>query len=582
MGRTIKYIRLAAVILLAAVAMCNMLNEKLHAKEAVTEELPENREEPVEQGESEDPEDPEKPEIPVETYRIEVSEPDGKNGYYRQPPEVKIYHLAEERITKYIITSAEGIKTEGVLEEKDSETVIDKELFKEGRNQLEVWGEVDGKQMEETKIYREFLVDRQPPLIALFLPRGFDTWYQRETLLSVSTKESEQGSQIEQIVCYQGERIIGSSQQEQASFVIKIPSTGGKGAAITIVATDKAGNKAQEMRTIYIDQTPPDVGIQGIQDYMITSKPLEVQFWAKEENAIQTLSTEIKWENAEHRLVQLPSSEWMRNGEAQLSRQNLTEDGIYKLSVYAADKAGYSQEKSAQIIIDKHNPVIRYVDELHNKFMREFQWEYPMEEAILDFTSYVYEIRLDGRLYQMGERVLKEGSHLFRVKAIDAAGNEAIAQANFKIDRTPPQIVFIDAEDQQTYEEEKTFHIKLENLEDMIEEISINGKEQRVNPRIKIYSFTMNEHKEHMIYVKASDKAGNQKETQIAFRIEPKRTILQKVLEPVKKVTGINKKEDKAAQKPVNKTQKHNTIFIGILIIAAVGAGLIGVYKIKK
>ena len=114
--------------------------------------------------------------------------------------------------------------------------------------------------------------------------------------------------------------------------------------------------------------------------------------------------------------------------------------------------------------------------------------------------------------------LLEEGRHTLEVKAIDAAGNTGTAKARFVIDHTPPQVVFQDVEDGKDYEEEKTFQVTLEDQEDQIDEIKINGEVQKTNKRSRIYQFTVQDLKNYEIEVKASDYAGNQAVGHIQFQ----------------------------------------------------------------
>ncbi len=52
---------------------------------------------------------------------------------------------------------------------------------------------------------------------------------------------------------------------------------------------------------VFVDRDAPKALIQGVQDYMITSKPVQVSYLAEEENVIQTVRANIlkrryRWE----------------------------------------------------------------------------------------------------------------------------------------------------------------------------------------------------------------------------------------------------------------------------------------------
>ena len=130
----------------------------------------------------------------------------------------------------------------------------------------------------------------------------------------------------------------------------------------------------------------------------------------------------------------------------------LKNDGIYHMKVLAKDISGHVSEEKFQVIIDKTNPVIRYVETLNGQQLKKFKWDYPVNQMIRDFTTYVYEMRVDGKLYHMGEVIDSEGRHRMTVKATDAAGNKAQMTADFVVDHTAPEIIFRNIEGGEAYE----------------------------------------------------------------------------------------------------------------------------------
>ena len=90
----------------------------------------------------------------------------------------------------------------------------------------------------------------------------------------------------------------------------------------------------------------------------------------------------------------------------------------------------------------------------------------------------------DGRkVYPIGTEIDTEGRHTLQVNAIDAAGNEAVARAEFVIDHTPPKIQFYQVEEGVQYEGLLNFQVDSRKKEDWIEEVLINGKRQTLKKR---------------------------------------------------------------------------------------------------
>ena len=74
------------------------------------------------------------------------------------------------------------------------------------------------------------------------------------------------------------------------------------------------------------------------------------------------------------------------------------------------------------------------------------------------------------------------------------------------------------------------FQVTLEDQEDQIDGIKINGEAQKTNKRSRIYQFTVQDLKNYEIEVKASDYAGNQAVGHMQFQVSPKKTVFQRLM----------------------------------------------------
>lgn len=509
-----------------------------------TEESSDESDEKEPQGETEgeDKEDKEdkEDEPPIECFKTVIPPEDGQNGYYMTRPEAEVCHNSERGVTRYCFTDSSGRREEGGLTEKDGSFKIGRERFLEGSNHLSVWMEDEaGKRVEEYALEKTFLVDTQPPSVRIRTPMGAEAWYQKEVFINASGEDGVRGSQIEEIACFVGSQKIGSSKEASAGFLISCASAGGKAVPVTVRVTDRAGNIARETCGLYIDQRPPRTAVEGVSDYMITSEPVEVEYRIEEENAVGKMEAGARWEDPRGRVIYLAAEEWKEEEGGKSARQTLNEDGIYQLSVSAWDQAGYEGSSKGQVIIDSEDPVIRHVDELDGQYMKSFCWEYPAEETVEDFTSYTYSVCLDGRPYHIGENILREGKHVLEVQAEDSAGNKGRAEAEFAIDRTAPRIIFGNARDGQVYEEAMNFEVSLEDQEDYIEEIRINGKLQKTTAEKKTYSYEVKESRDYEVLVKAYDRAGNCAVSRMDFTVAHKQSLLNKFAGPIRKMLGV-------------------------------------------
>ena len=531
-------------------------------------------EEPGTSGEDKD--DTEEP--PIECFKTVIPPEDGQNGYYKTRPEAEVWHNSERGVTRYCFTDSSGRREEGGLTEKDGSFKIRRERFLEGSNHLSVWMEDEaGKRVEEYALEKTFLVDTQPPSVRIQTPLGAEAWYQKEVFINASGEDGVKGSRIEEIACFVGSQKIGSSKEASAGFLISCASAGGKAVPVMVRVTDRAGNIARETCGLYIDQRPPRTAVEGVSDYMITSEPVEVKYLIEEENAVGKIEAGARWEDPRGQVIYLAAEEWKEEKGGKSARQTLNEDGIYQLSVSAWDQAGYEGSSKGQVIIDSEDPVIRHVDELDGQYMKSFCWEYPAEETVEDFTSYTYSVCLDGRPYHIGENILREGKHVLEVQAEDSAGNKGRAEAEFAIDRTAPRIIFGNARDGQVYEEAMNLEVSLENQEDYIEEIRINGKLQKTSAEKKTYSYEIKECRDYEVLVKAYDKAGNCAVSCMDFTVAHKQSLLNRFAGPIRKMLGVPVQESTKDQviREQQETVAEPIRRGGIVLLGLAGTGCI-------
>ncbi len=523
----------------------------------------------------------------IKEFEVSIPPQDGQNGYYVTRPELKVRHVSSRGTTRYCFTDGSSHKKEGELSTNGDELRVEKNWFREGRNHLSIWMEdEEGQRQEEYVLEKTFLIDTSAPSVRVQAPMGTDAWYQKEVFITVLGEDGERGSQIEEVSCFLGSRLIGSSRKSPAGFLISFASAEGKAVPVKARVRDRAGNTSEETWGFYIDQNPPRTSIEGIEDYMITSRPVEVAYRIEEENIIGEKQAGARREDPEGQVEFLEAGEWKEDAGGYSARQTLSEDGIYHLSVSACDQAGYESSGRGQVIIDSENPVIRHVDEVDGQYLKSFCWEYPAEEAVQDFTSYTYSVYLDGKPYHIGENVLREGKHVLEVKAEDAAGNMGRAEADFSIDRTAPQILFGNVKEGETYEPEKELEVSLADQEDYIEEIRINGEVQKVGGRKKYYSYSMKECGNYEIVVKACDRAGNRAVSRMDFTIARRKGLLHKFSGPLRKMLGepVRTGTEASVKQAESRSEEIPRYGLWKIILGMTGAGCIAavVYQRKR
>lgn len=535
-----------------------------------------------EKDEKEEEEHEEEQEEKLECYQMQIPEANGKNGYYISRPEIKIRHISSKGATRYCLSNPNGHITEGLIKMKGEEVILAGDVFSDGRNSLCVWmDDEEGRIIEEYSSERIIMIDTKKPELSLQTPHGCDAWYQKEMLLRVSAKEGEEESQIAEIVCYAENQFVGKSTEKTAVFPISAASVNGKRVCVRVTASDYAGNDTEAYCEVYIDQSPPTADLEGVSNYKITSEPVRFAYQVTEENLIRNLEASTTWEHTDGDITEIPVQVWEETEKGKRAEQILSENGTYRMNLSVMDYAGYEDGASAQVIIDKENPVIRYIDQLDGKYLKKFCWEYQTEDWIQDYTSFSHTIQLDGESYHMGETIVKEGRHILTVKAVDSAGNVGEAKAGFVIDRTAPKICFENVEDGESYEKEIIFRISTEDKSDRIEEVRMNGEPQNIRQNNGICQFHVKEVKNYEIEVKAVDMAGNQKTTRIGFQVIPEKTMLQKLTWPIRTKILKEEKAEPTEEKKETESNTYRGIMTGGMLVV-IPLVILGIWHRKK
>lgn len=350
---------------------------------------------------------------------------------------------------------------------------------------------------------------------------GGEGWHQDSVNIHVEAWDQSEGSGICSLNAFTDElsvaqiRSAGNIPGERLSldFVVEKTSKDGEGTYVYIQAMDYAGNVTTLSRQIYIDRTAPSVRIETEKE--IVAYPAKISVQITDDNLVASKELSV-WRTApggEREQVLLES------GEDIQPEYLLEEDGEYDIHVSAVDAAGNCSEKSLTITVDKTKPVIRYVRQIGGSYISGFQWNYREEDVISDFTEVTSEMFLDGKLYEQGKEAEEEGSHVFTVRAIDAAGNVAVEEAEFIIDNTPPEIQITNVRDNETYIGEADLGISVGGNEEKLSDIYINGKKMKLETGTQVFRQYIAEPGEYQVIVEAADLAGNKCSRKVVFYV---------------------------------------------------------------
>ena len=260
--------------------------------------------------EDKDPEEDSEKEA-IKPYQIVYNEPDGENGYYIHRPDGRITHMSKRGTTRYLFKNGNNEQQEGILDRQNESFLLKQLNFTDGGNELKIWMEDEkGHRVENSESQKEFWLDSSKPVVHYEITGGSEIWHKDIAEVRVESSDGLNGSQIAEIICKTGEKVIGKSNKETEIFRIEEESKNGEGIPVTFIVKDVAGNKTIVTDKVYIDRNVPEAAIQGVQDYMITSKPVKVNYLAEEENIFQVVQAHISKEDITGRKEETEITEW--------------------------------------------------------------------------------------------------------------------------------------------------------------------------------------------------------------------------------------------------------------------------------
>lgn len=287
---------------------------------------------------------------------------------------------------------------------------------------------------------------------------------------------------------------------------------------ITMSAIDAAGNEAAvKTLTFTVDCTAPVVSLTGTKDYFVTQSAVALDF-SVIESYYQTNQVQIqasrRLANGKVETVAIPA--WSNSGKNSSLRQQFTEDGYYTVNITATDKAGNRKEQTIHFTIDTEKPVIADLSKYDGKYLKSFRLEEDMDTLITELTVPTVKMTLNGEAYD-GSEVTADGKYTFVIEVTDEVGLTASKTIEFVIDNTLPKIIFAGAEDGKWYTDVVRLNVSLENENDTITEILINGEPYTLTEGKTAYDLTFDTFGDYEVTINSVDAAGNTNSQTISF-----------------------------------------------------------------
>lgn len=184
---------------------------------------------------------------------------------------------------------------------------------------------------------------------------------------------------------------------------------------LVVTASDTCGNQATRTVSFTVDNEPPVITIDGVEDGTCTSNDVTVGYAADDTNLAEVGAT--------------------LDGEPYVSGTPITEEGAHTLTVTAEEACGRETSRSVNFVIDRTAPEITVTGV-------EDGGAYPGEATadwtVADANQVTTEALLDGTPVEAPLTIDTLGEHHLEVDAEDCAGNDAAVELSFAVNATAP------------------------------------------------------------------------------------------------------------------------------------------------
>ncbi|MCP4502498.1 MAG: hypothetical protein GY822_21310 [Deltaproteobacteria bacterium] len=250
-----------------------------------------------------------------------------------------------------------------------------------------------------------FAIDRTSPMFSITAPEDSSCIAPPVDVVAVAT-DLHLASQFHTL---NNEPFEGSTTLTSDGFFTLVSS-----------ATDAAGNYAEQTRTFIIDGAAPQSFVAGVSAGQVLPGATVIDVFFDEVD----VDFSIKMD-----------------GNDFASGATIDGEGEHELVVVVTDCAGNSTTTITPFAIDKTEPFLSATGVDEGAFVNA---DVAITFGVTDLHLEELEATLNGIPYATGEIISQEGSYVFEVSALDAAGNEALLVRNFVIDKTAPAVVIIE------------------------------------------------------------------------------------------------------------------------------------------
>lgn len=294
---------------------------------------------------------------------------------------------------------------------------------------------------------------------------------------------------------------------------------------IKLSAKDQVLHSSQSEGTFTIDRTAPLVDVR-ISDSLVNEIVVTNQFDIVDKSKSEiykripdiyvetsdlyseySVTTGLYRKEKNGSFRETDSSKVVSIGKNAIFSVPVSEQGEYLLKITAVDLAGNVNDKSYYFVIDENPPIIGYVNDFNQKYLKNFNLPRGFENYITDMTNVKYRAYLNSKEIANCD-VYKDGKYLLQIVAEDEAGNKSESVTAFIVDNTLPKIIVNGLNDDGNIIKDGEIRLTLFDGEDFFKEAIVNGKTVDIIDGKEVV-VKASEYGDYDISVTAADYAGN-------------------------------------------------------------------------
>ncbi len=314
---------------------------------------------------------------------------------------------------------------------------------------------------------------------------------------------------------------------------------------ITFDAVDASGNRAPSVtRTFKVDTTAPDVTVSvadknaaavGSYEAVGSTDAGDPNYVVMNVNVVETFFTTnhvtftVKKDGVD--VSGRYFTGYANRGETSSVSQLFEEDGVYTVTITAVDELGNAADEYHIVFkVDNTAPTMEntaVLDAFRAKadadgnillngedFAAIAELGYEAFWNVNDTSVFTVDVKMDGVDF-IDFSDLSDGYHKMTITVTDEVGHQSVEEFEFTYDGTAPRIIVKGIENGESATEPFTLAVSLENPDDRITRIMING--ETIDPALyeetNTYEYYVNEYGDYEIIVDAADTAGNTSST---------------------------------------------------------------------